>query len=88
MLDVEVDLVGDLWSFAGCFRCLSEVEERRRADEENRDEESLKVCHCEEFNRHSVKGTLSHHEIEASWAVNARDCGAAVGWIVAWRSVR
>jgi hypothetical protein len=52
MLNIEVDLVCDFGPFGG-LDCLAEVEEGGRADEEESDEETLEVGHCEEFKRHS-----------------------------------
>ena len=54
MLDVEVDFVRDLGPFASSLCRLGEVEERRGADEEESHEESLKVGHGEELDRHSI----------------------------------
>ena len=54
MLNIEVDFVCDLGPFAR-LDGLAEVEEGGRADEEQSDDETLEVGHCEEVKRHSIE---------------------------------
>lgn len=46
MLDVEVDLVGDLGSLASCLGSLGEVDEGEGQDDQHREEDTLKARHC------------------------------------------
>ena len=46
MLDVEVDLVGDLWSLTSCLGSLSEVDEGESQDDQHREEDTLNARHC------------------------------------------
>ena len=46
MLDVEVDLVGDLGSLASRLGSLSEVDEGEGQDDQHRDEDTLNARHC------------------------------------------
>ena len=46
MLDVEVDLVGDLGSLASCLGSLGEVDESEGQDDQHREEDTLNARHC------------------------------------------
>lgn len=46
VLDVEVDLVGDLWSLSSSCSSLSEKDKDDGQNDHQRDEESLNGCHC------------------------------------------